>query len=145
MERTWWTANITVQFHQEDGHCAPWAEWSGCSLSCVTERGQAGVRTRSRKCIPPKNGGDTCDDLEMEVIHCPWKDGNLITCPVNHRFSEWTPFSPCSATCGDGKKYRSRFCTQGRNGGTQCPTFSELQRESCKLKECAIPPGNHFG
>jgi len=66
--------------------------------------------------------------------------GTALPQEENHRFSEWGSFTPCSATCGEGKKYRSRFCTDGRHGGTKCPTSLEQQTEKCKVKDCAIPP-----
>jgi len=130
--------NIAVLLHQEDGYWAPWAEWSSCTLSCVREGGRAGAKTRSRECIPPKNGGDPCEGQGTEDDYCPWKDGNLIHCPINHSWKEWGSFTQCSATCGERKRYRYRSCTEGRHGGTPCPRPSEQDSQSCGLPDC--PP-----
>jgi len=59
---------------------------------------------------------------------------------VNHSWTSWTKWSPCSSKCGPGKQDRSRSCTQGRHGGTQCPTnlenLIEKDTQVCRIKEC---------
>jgi len=41
----------------------------------------------------------------------------------------------CSSACGDGTTIRTRKCTEGQYGGTQCPKLEE--RKKCNLKPCA--------
>ncbi|MFH4976959.1 hypothetical protein AB6A40_003668 [Gnathostoma spinigerum] len=57
--------------------------------------------------------------------------------PVNCVISEWTPWSSCSATCGYGKRKRSRQIEVfPRNGGRSCPEHL-TQEIRCDLRPCA--------
>lgn len=122
-----------------DGQWTEWGEWPPCSKSCIAEGTRTGFKERKRECIPPRNGGDPCEGPNKEGSICPLKkDGNVIKCPVDHSFSEWSEFSECSAECGDGIRERTRTCIQGKHGGTQCPTESEKQEENCRVKDCSL-------
>ena len=123
-----------------DGKWAAWGSWTECSKSCVNEEGDTGVKRRRRECIPPKNGGNPCEGLSEEQGTCPWEEGKLISCPVDHTFSEWSKFSECTPRCGEGSRFRVRSCKQGRHGGSQCPlhleNLAEKEQEKCKVKDC---------
>lgn len=48
---------------------------------------------------------------------------------------EWSPYTPCTVTCGVGKRTRSRMCD-----GVSCPKSGrELETVSCIRPGC---PGN---
>uniref|UniRef100_A0A0R3S2S9 Spondin-1 n=1 Tax=Elaeophora elaphi TaxID=1147741 RepID=A0A0R3S2S9_9BILA len=58
--------------------------------------------------------------------------------PVDCVISEWTPWGNCSATCGSGKRQRSRQIEIfPRNGGRSCPEHM-VQELRCELRPCAI-------
>ena len=39
--------------------------------------------------------------------------GSFTCSPIIGTWSQWSPFSPCSVTCGPGSKYRNRVCEDG--------------------------------
>ena len=119
----------------EDGNCGSWSSWSSCSISCIPQGGSAGQRSRSRPCIPPKNGGRPCDCPDQREP-CAGPSGTINHCPVNFEWESWTTWSSCSASCGDGLTSRVRSCTEGRHGGEMCPDAFEKEELGCNLKEC---------
>ena len=132
--------NVATLVLRVDGKWSDWGRWTECSKSCVNEDGDTGVKIRRRECVPPKNGGNPCEGLSEEQGTCPWTDDKLISCPVDHSFSEWSVFSPCTPKCGEGSRFRVRSCKQGRHGGSRCPGYlenlAEEEQEKCKVKDC---------
>lgn len=66
-----------------DGYFENWSEWSSCLQTCGP-----GYRTRSRACIPPKNGGAPCSQNNREtqqcvLMHCPGMCSLYFTLFVN--------------------------------------------------------------
>ena len=67
-------------------------------------------------------------------------------CPlVNGDWSEWSNYSECSSTCGNGTKTRNRTCNNPapKFGGAEClmtdnttTALNETQESWCKNKEC---------
>ncbi|KAJ8319787.1 hypothetical protein KUTeg_001374 [Tegillarca granosa] len=63
--------------------------------------------------------------------------------PIDGQWSEWSSYSLCSVTCGDGTKTRTRTCTNPspRNGGNNCTGGAE-QTETCSTgTECVVDGG----
>uniref|UniRef100_A0A5F8HK07 Semaphorin 5B n=1 Tax=Monodelphis domestica TaxID=13616 RepID=A0A5F8HK07_MONDO len=89
--------------HVVSGGWAAWGPWSSCSRDC-----ELGFRTRKRTCTnpEPRNGGLPCVGDVTEYQDC-----NSQPCPVRGAWSCWTPWSPCSASCGGGHYQRTRSCT----------------------------------
>ena len=59
---------------------------------------------------------------------------------VGGNWTDWTVWSSCSQTCGDGQMTRGRFCVNPRpaNGGQDCVGAAEEQ-QTCNIGNC---PGN---
>ncbi|KAK6587777.1 thrombospondin related adhesive [Cryptosporidium xiaoi] len=94
-----------------------WSEWSSCSTSCGS-----GLRTRTREIIKKPGNGDIsiCPVLLEEVVcnadvKCP---GGSEECLL----SEWSEWSPCSASCGSGVSTRTRKIL---SGDTSCDNYSQ--------------------
>lgn len=108
--------NCTNPYREADSCCykcpgavecvlAPWGSWGECPMQ---ECG-GGMRRRYREVVvPPKNGGGFCPHVS-EAQQCPSIPCDQIPlCPV----TEWTPWGHCTATCGYGKRLRSRERTR---------------------------------
>ncbi|XP_063710032.1 spondin-1-like [Culicoides brevitarsis] len=97
---------------EDDDECAltDWSEWTECNNSCGK-----GERSRSRKY---KSNGDKCekqhDTILQEIEECVG-----IDCPEDIkeydtiedemcRTTGWSEWSPCSKSCGRGRKARYR-------------------------------------
>ena len=64
---------------------------------------------------------------------------NLFVAQVNGNFSEWTLWTPCSVTCGQGIMTRKRFCTNPSPtpGGRDCLELGpDHEKTSCQLVDC---------
>ena len=71
-------------------------------------------------------------------------DGLVFTyawCPVDCKVDDWTSWSQCSKTCGEGTRKRSRdIIKDPENGGTPC--LGELTRkQNCNELMCASKEG----
>ena len=134
------TNNVVDLILRVDCSYGDWSNWSTCSKSCLASDGIQGLKRRQRTSSPPQNGGVPCTEPIQDVAVCASDRSKLILCPQNHNLSEWTTWSACSAKCGPGKQVRSRSCTQGKHGGTQCPTRMEnlIEKGSreCNVKVC---------
>ena len=78
----------------------PWSEWTDCSLTC-----NGGERSRRRVCgLDPtsKSKDNPCKAPLKETEKC-----NTDKCPV---FTEWSEWTTCSKTCGNGEQKREREC-----------------------------------
>jgi len=116
--------------HDTQTTCCPvdcvvdeWGPWSLCP-SCVADGDSPKQQTRSRKIlIQASCGGQNCPTDLTQTQQCPT---NL--CDRNCEVSDWTPFGPCNAGCGDGYKIRTRSVTVTKLGfGMDCPPTVETQ------------------
>lgn len=108
-----------------DGYLKDWSEWSTCSQTCGS-----GFKTRSRVCVPPRNGGAPCGRNNPEKNQCMVKH-----CPVDGYFENWSNWTSCSQTCGSGSMTRSRTCVPPQNGGAPC-RHNNVEKQECLLKHC---------
>lgn len=95
-------------------HCTMgnWNNWSFCSSTC----GNSGVRKRSRKKIVWESCGGKCPHSLEETSSCP-----NTCCPIDCQFA-WQTWSPCSASCGYGKRTRQvKISSMSSCGGKDCP------------------------
>ncbi|XP_001360711.2 spondin-1 [Drosophila pseudoobscura] len=118
---------------------SPWSVWSECSASCgigITMRTRTFVNHLGRKRCPhitivEKN---KCmrPDCTYEQVELPDP-----TCPT----TQWSDWSPCSATCGRGVTIRTRLLLL-ENGPEKenCTQRMELHQQ----KECVNPQDCHI-
>lgn len=127
------------QQHQEcntppcpiDGGLTQWTEWTSCPVSC----GDSHI-TRARKCInpSPQYGGSECLDNRFEIQTCHYPP-----CPVDGKWSTWSNWMSCDATCGVGNRRRSRTCSVPAPilGGATCEG-NEWHTQDCEAQPCPI-------
>ncbi|WAR30280.1 ECT-like protein, partial [Mya arenaria] len=110
-----------------DGHWSDWGLWSGCDVTCGD-----GSRSRVRTCDNPaaEHGGVDCVGSQNDQDVCA-----LETCPDG--WENWSDWSSCSVTCGQGLKHRHRTCndTMGAMLGGGC-IGSDQERMECNMKSC---------
>lgn len=81
----------------------------------------------------PDLGGKPCfgTDHHEEICSVPY-------CPVDGKWSEWSLWSVCSASCGSGTKIRYRKCDNppAIHGGAYC-MGDNVESSSCYVASCA--------
>ncbi|XP_078695106.1 properdin-like [Branchiostoma floridae x Branchiostoma belcheri] len=112
-----------------DGGWTDWSPWSACSVTCGV-----GTETRDRTCTnpAPANGGADCDGLDQDTQDCD----TGVLCPVDGGWTDWSPWSACSVTCGVGTETRDRTCTNPApaNGGV----MDWIRRHKTVTRECSV-------
>jgi len=81
-----------------------WSDWKACSCSCG-----GGQRSRSRLIAKmPSRGGKLCQAQDKEEMEpCSTQACAVPTCQ-DGLWSDWEPWSSCSASCGGGTTFRTR-------------------------------------
>ncbi|XP_068688561.1 uncharacterized protein [Montipora foliosa] len=121
-----------------NGGYTAWTEFTVCSKSCGN-----GTQKRIRNCSnpAPQHGGKDCSSLgdSMEIKQC-----NSHHCPLNGGYTQWSDFTACSSTCGEGKKTRWRNCSNPlpQYGGRNCSHLGvPVHVEYCFLRHCPVHGG----
>ena len=119
------------------GNYSDWSEFSPCFKTCGNSS-----KFRRRYCTnpEPRFGGKNCSGLDFEEVLC-----YQAPCPVHGNFSEWSLFSKCSRTCGNGTRKRYRNCTEPTpmHGGNDCSSLgSNIQIVNCNERPCPVD-GNY--
>lgn len=117
-----------------DGGWGEWGEWSSCDKDCGGGKQQ---RTRACDNPSPSGGGKDCDGSSTET-----KDCNTQHCPVHGGWSEWSAWTPCTASCGGGESMRSRRCDNPvpTNGGNEC-AGEAMETAPCNTQACPVDGG----
>lgn len=134
------TENNAAPIEDIEGICktSEWGTWSECSVTCgigiSTRRrhfiNQMGIKKcplvqieENRKCMEPQ-----CTEQETDVSD--------PTCPT----TEWAAWSPCSASCGRGVRFRTRLLLVPAERQQECSGRVELlqQRPCTERADCTI-------
>eukprot|EP00927_Polykrikos_kofoidii_P071174 TRINITY_DN67482_c0_g1_i1.p1 TRINITY_DN67482_c0_g1~~TRINITY_DN67482_c0_g1_i1.p1 ORF type:complete len:1818 (-),score=190.99 TRINITY_DN67482_c0_g1_i1:76-5529(-) len=110
-----------------------WSEWSGCTATCGSYQ-----QLRSREFLHLASGrGKRCTQVMKEVSACP----GLKPCPLRGcKWSDWSPWSGCSCSCGGGDRTRSRTIVQmPEPGGVACEPLDREVVEPCNTQACFKP------
>ncbi|XP_070199321.1 sushi, von Willebrand factor type A, EGF and pentraxin domain-containing protein 1-like [Littorina saxatilis] len=116
-----------------NGSLSDWTTWSACSATCG-----GGETTRQRTCENPSGSNDNdeviCEGDTTETQVC---NSSAVPCPEHGGWSDWTDWSPCSVTCGDGIESRARSCDSPvpTAGGDPCDGVSS-ENQTCHLQGC---------
>lgn len=106
-----------------------WSDWSGCTCSC-----DGGQRSRNRHIAKaPRGGGKPCEAHDKEqVVPCNTQACDSHACQ-DGKFSEWSKWSPCSATCRGGITFRARKVVQMADACGQPPTGKNREENFCNV------------
>ncbi|KAL3986470.1 xylulokinase [Sarotherodon galilaeus] len=134
------TAQNTCPVH---GGWSSWFGWSHCSATCIaTSDGDVIIpsRVRHRSCSNPSPSentsppGNGCPGDVLQVQHC----SELPNCAEDGSWGAWSPFRPCSVSCGVGLQLSERKCDSPapRYGGKVCEgpsTQSKICESPCPV------------
>uniref|UniRef100_A0A4W4HIV7 Adhesion G protein-coupled receptor B1 n=1 Tax=Electrophorus electricus TaxID=8005 RepID=A0A4W4HIV7_ELEEL len=145
-----------------NGGWSSWGNWAACSSECG-----GGVQTRTRMCQSPPEEAYLCDGVLEEGRPCnsqtcigkgrhgsrsqslrsvdSRKREDVDKEPSGQQSSqtdspsgeEWSPWSVCSATCGEGWQSRTRFCVSV-SYSTQCSGPLREQRPCNNTAVCPV-------
>merc|ERR1719376_571205 len=108
-------------------------ELKQCAEFCGTLSGCAGFMQGSNgNCYFVKAGCELKDAASFQYYtYKACKDGVL---------SQWSEYTSCSTTCGEGEQSRTRTCTPPGESGKPCEG-SLKETKKCSLKSCAVDGG----
>ncbi|CAG5106781.1 Oidioi.mRNA.OKI2018_I69.chr1.g2996.t2.cds [Oikopleura dioica] len=129
------------------------------ALKCTEQASENKPKDKSKKDKKKKNKGrreaeeldllEFLDDLEAENETVPeppclppaklvnFNETERCNAQPCSRWALWSPYTPCSATCGDATKSRQRFCRHGEIGeADNCPSEGAKEIIACDLDEC---------
>lgn len=109
---------------------------AGVQRPTVCTRGEEGIQTREVGCVQKVNG-EPAEDAICEYFEPKprLEQACLIPCPRDCVVSEFSPWTPCSRTCGLGLQNRIRFIlAPPLFGGSACPNLTEFQ--TCQPGQC---------
>lgn len=105
-----------------------WTEWPSCPVTC----GTANI-TRSRTHTAAAFGGLECSGPSNELTDC-----HEIDCPVDCRWSDWSPWQ-CATSCAPGLQKRNRTILEvARDGGATCHGPDHESSPCSDLPTCPV-------
>ncbi|KAG8443081.1 hypothetical protein GDO86_011775 [Hymenochirus boettgeri] len=123
-------------------------------------KGEEGIQTREVTCLQKSNDAVSDDSICEYFEPKPrLEQGCLIPCPQDCIVSDYSSWSGCSKSCGNGLQHRTRHViTLAQFGGSACPNLTEVricQSTPCEGEEnmyslsvgawssCSIPLSRH--
>jgi len=118
-----------------DGAYGNWTEWGTCDKTCG-----GGLQHKTRSCDnpPPRFGGKNCSHHGADKMS---QACNEQPCPIDGGYTDWTPYSACSVSCGSGLQYKSRCCMDPLPafGGKPCILLgAPVEIKKCETQACPI-------
>uniref|UniRef100_A0A669ELV6 Thrombospondin type-1 domain-containing protein 7A n=1 Tax=Oreochromis niloticus TaxID=8128 RepID=A0A669ELV6_ORENI len=116
--------------------CVPVMRSARVQRPTMCTQGEEGIQTREVGCVQ-KAKGEPAEDAICEYFEPKprLEQACLIPCPQDCVVSEFSPWTPCSKTCGIGLQNRIRFVlAPPLFGGAACPNLTEFQ--TCQLGPC---------
>ncbi|ELU14114.1 hypothetical protein CAPTEDRAFT_203464 [Capitella teleta] len=126
-----------------------WTQWTVCHPS---RNGQyyfsngSFHRVRIRLCSLIRQGethNTTCnrilkgENMSNQRVALAYDVHSEVCIPdVDGQLGDWTIWSKCSASCGQGTKFRARQCIGQTGKGRLCADSKTLQHEMCHNKDC---------
>ncbi|CAF0809451.1 unnamed protein product [Adineta steineri] len=113
-----------------------WAPWSSCSVTCGH-----GIKTRRRTYLmPDKAFRHHCNERTYDMVSCHMAsclstNMNDHSSKLNNSMcmaSEWSEWSHCSVTCGEGMRTRSRTMLKGGDKPECRSEYQLMEKESCR-------------
>jgi len=121
-----------------DCRLSEWTAWELCDKTC--EGGQS-FRSRSVE-VEAQRGGRPCEDSKLETQPCNEIPCSLHTEGGDCALSQWSYWSDCSTTCGQGLRQRSReVLAPAVQGGIGCNAILEeangcFDNPPCDAQDC---------
>ncbi|XP_055603585.1 semaphorin-5A [Uranotaenia lowii] len=143
----YWIQNATecpVLTAPVDGGWSAWSDWNKCAQAGAQPQAASNgnedlaansdsclCRTRSCDNPSPKNGGKSCTGVSIAVTNCT----------VHGGWTDWSPWSACSQTCGMAVKTRRRTCGNPKpaHGGRVCVGPDRAEIYCTHLPPCPAP------
>ncbi|XP_062577388.1 coadhesin-like isoform X1 [Saccostrea cucullata] len=109
-----------------------WGSWSGRKLCSVTCGNGSEAYHRSCDNPAPNHGGRQCVGQSTKLVPC-----RALPCATDGSWGDWSGWTSCSVTCGDGKEHRQRHCNNPPplNGGRACSGHRKGTRH-CHQPQC---------
>ncbi|KAF1766471.1 hypothetical protein GCK72_006428 [Caenorhabditis remanei] len=109
-----------------------WGAWGDCSVQCGH-----GMRSRNRTFLnPATKAGDCSVELERKDI-CVGENGddcNVTPDPLC-KTTAWSDWSPCSASCDEGVRVRTRLFFYSEHE-KRCMHVNLQEKDTCVMQSC---------
>ena len=107
-----------------------WMSWSDCTVTCGR-----GTRKRERKLQDPEQA-NTCSVELRAVEQCVGENGDDCSIEPNPlcKTTTWSEWSPCSASCDEGVRVRTRLFYYAEHEH-ECPN-NLVEKETCNVHSC---------